>query len=610
MIKLNNMSSKKEADKLNSRTRKQVPTKDKWDLEAIYSSPKLWEEHLKVLKTDFPEIKNWEEKLNDADSVYCCLDLYFNLLRKIDLLKIYSSLKQTENFGDKKSTERASKMDDFNSSFSVTTAFIETELVSKDPDFLEELMKEERFDRFIPFLKDIIRRKQFFLSLREEKLLSAFQDILCSHEELFNIFDSNDLTFPNVKRGDEIFSITHGSYGELIRNSDREIRKQTMEGFNGSYRQFRATLAKNLSNHIKSRCIEARMRKYPHVLDLFLHDKEIPHSIYKSLFQATRDHLPLLHKYCDIRKRKLRLDELHWYDLYVPITNEVSKKYSYDEAVDLTLKSVNPLGQEYVDTLKQGLTTQKWVDKYENKGKKSGAFSWGCYDSYPYILLNYNGTLDSVSTLAHETGHSIHSHLSKNTQPYGKSDYVTFIAEIASTFNEWLLNEFMMKLPDDDTRIFMVNRTLENIRLTLFRQTMFAEFEVFLYDHVWNGGSLTPDLMEETYYKLNTDYYGPEVVIDDIVSSEWSRVPHFFYNFYVYQYATSLACSSYFSDKVLSDSSNKERDNYLELLKSGGSDTPINLLKNAGLDVTDPGYIDSLMKRFKILLDKFEELTN
>ncbi len=586
--------------------RDEVSIDDQWDLESVYPNIERWELSFRNVTDSLPGIKVYTGKLNTKAQILDCLDLFFAVDRTLGKLCEFAEHKGNEDLANRENRERVGRARDLNTAFSSATAFIEPELASLEITFLKELLEDRQFEDYDFYLQKVIRNKEHLLSLAEEELLAQFEEIREAPHEIFGKLSDNDLIFPDVEKEGKPIGVTCGSYQVLIEDPDRNVRKGVTGSILSTYKQFRTTFAESLYAHIKQNVVMARVRNHSSALGMFLHANNIPASVYKTLFSVARESLGLLDRYCKIRRKKLKLDDLHGYDLYVPLIKNIKNRFSYDEAVDMVVESVAPLGSNYVQKLKAGLTHERWVDRYENKGKHSGAYSGGAYDTRPFILMNYNGTLDSVSTLTHEGGHSMHKYLAIKAQPSPKHRFVIFTAEVASILNQFLLNHYLLQNAGKEMRAFVINQELEDIRTIFFRQVMFAEFEAGLYEHVWNGGVLTPDFMEELHYNLNREYY-KSVVIDDLIRSEWSRVPHFYYDFYVYQYATSLACSYYFSSQIL-NGGKKELDNYLNLLRAGGSDYPINLLKKAGLDVTNPKYLISLMKRFETLLDEFEKI--
>lgn len=587
--------------------RKEVKETDKWDLESVYSDSKAWEADLKKVESLAEEIANFKKTLADKKNAFICLKKFFYCCEIFEKLYNYAHRRADEDLGDSENGVLVGKIDGFYAKLGIITAFIEPEFAACDNQYLEELLFDKSFSDYTTFIKSIMRDKKHLLTEKEEALLSGLSEILDSPRNIASKLINVNMSFKPIRCEGGNQELTDGNFRKYLEHKDRRVRKRAMKNTFHAYRNFRDTLSESLTAHIKGNVAIAKARHYPHILDLFLNHNAIPSSVYKTLFSAANDNLPLLQRYCEVRKKAMNLRKLHWYDLYVPIVAGVSNTFSYDKATDIVRKAVVPLGNEYAEKLFAGLTGERWVDKFENKGKMIGAYSAGSYESKPFILMNYNDTLDSLYTLGHEGGHSMHSLFSSLAQPYPKYEYTIFLAEIASTFNENLISEYLLEGADKSMRAYILNKKLESIRNTFFRQTMFAEFEAMLYDEVWNGNILTPDYIEKEYFKLNRKYYGPNVVIDDEIHFEWSRIPHFFYNFYVYQYATGIACASYFTKEVL-QGGDKERNNYLNMLHAGGSDYPVSILKKAGLDVTKPDYILATMKDFEETLNEFEKL--
>ncbi len=585
--------------------RNQVKNSDKWNLSLMYVDSKAWDDSFNKVKKQIIQIERRKERFFTKEEIYSCLNYFFSLSNDIEKLYSYAQRKFDEDVAKNESNIRLNSIKDLYNLFCEKTIFINIILSKKNIKFLNSILKDSRFRDYKFFIKKIIREKKYILSDLEETILAKLEETKDYSYNVFGKINNNDLKFPEIKKNNKNIEITHSNFILLLQDKDRKIRKEAMKKLFSSYKEFKETLSQNLFQHIKNNINFSNIRKHDSAISSFCFEDDIKSSIYENLFKETNKNLHLLHRYCALRKKALSYDKLYWYDLYVPLVKDVNKKISYDKGIELVLESIKPLGEAYIEVASKGLKKERWVDKYENQGKKSGAYSSCVYGNPPYILMNFNGTLDSVNTLAHELGHSMHSYLSTQNQPYSNYNYSIFLAEIASTFNEQLLEKYLLEKGDKKTKLSIVNKQLENIRQTFFRQTMFAEFEKNLYDHVQDGGMLTADFLEKEYYKINKKYYGKDVELDESISSEWSRIPHFFYNFYVYKYATGIAMSSYFFDSVL-NGGKKELDNYLNLLKSGGSDFPVNLLKKSGLDINDSGYIKNLMKKFEALLDKFE----
>jgi oligoendopeptidase F len=479
------------------------------------------------------------------------------------------------------------------------------------PASIENYFKDSRLQPYRFYLEKILRMRPHTLTADKEELLAMAGKALQTSPKAFSALNNADFKFDRIKDSKGLeHELTHGLYQLYLRSEDRELRKNAFETLHGKFAEFENTLSELIYGEIQSHVFYARARKYKSSLEAALFPKRIPETVYSSLIGAVRKGLPSLHRYVSLRKKILQIQEIHFYDLYVPLVSHVDMKMDYPKAEELVIESAAPLGPEYQLLLSTGLTREKWVDRYENKNKRSGAYSSGCFDSFPYILMNYRGILKDVFTLAHEAGHSMHSQLSRMHQPYHYSHYPIFVAEVASTFNEELLMHLLLqKATRKEEKLFLINEKLEDIRGTLFRQTMFAEYELRLHEYVEKEIPLTPHLLKETYRSLNKDYFGPETYIDAEIDYEWSRIPHFYYNFYVYQYATGISAALALSEKVLSGDKNA-REDYLTFLKKGGSLYPIDLLKIAGVDMSENFAVEATIKKFDSLVSELENLTS
>ncbi len=440
-------------------------------------------------------------------------------------------------------------------------------------------------------------------------LLALSGQALQGYHKAFGAINDADFEFGSIKneKGEDL-PLSHASYGLYMREQDRTLRKNAFDKMHGQYEKYENTLCELLGGVVQSHVFHSRARKYESCLDAALYPKNVDTAVYHSLIQAVNDNIGTLHKYIALREKIMGVGTLHLYDMYVPLTSEFDIKMSFDKASDLIIDSVAPLGSEYQDILAKGLKGDGWVDRYENKNKRSGAYSSGCYDSMPYILMNYKDVLRDVFTLAHEAGHSMHSFLSHKNQPYQYGDYPIFLAEVASTFNEELLMQEMLKRSQStEEKIFLINMKIEDIRATLFRQTMFAEFELMIHTKAEKSEPLTPQVLKEEFYNLNRKYFGPDVDIDEIAKIEWARIPHFYYNFYVYQYATGISAALALSERVL-NGGDAERNDYLNFLKSGCSRYPVETLKLAGVDMNTPEPVKSAIQKFDGLVDELGKL--
>jgi len=587
--------------------RKNMPICDCWDIESLYTNNKTWNEDYEKVMHLSEELLKYKGALNNSETILECLRLHSSIEQIFERLYDFAMRKEDEDTANGISIKRAGKIYELLSKLATAKAFIDPELSNQSDEFLAQLSLEPDFTDYVLYLKKLSRGKKHLLLTEQEELLASLSETLGVPKLIAEKLRDADMQFPKILVDGKRVEVSNSNFGVLREHPDRKVRKATTEKYFGTYKNFRTTLATTLIAHIKYNVTEARARKHQFIMDYFLHNKGMGSTVYKTLFQVANEHLHLLHRYSDIRRRKLGLKKLFWHDLYVPILSSIDYKFEYDKAVEIVLAAIEPLGKEYVATLRQGLTTERWVDRIPNKGKRSGAYSAGTYNGKPFILMSYRDRLEDVSTLAHEAGHSMHSYLAMNAQPFPRYDYTIFIAEIASTLNENLLSEYLLRDANDTLRSYIINNQLESVRTTFFRQVMFAEFEAMLYERTWNGEQLSADDLEEAYFKLNQRYYGPDTMINEVIRHEWSFIPHFFYNFYVYQYATGLSCATFFSEKILSGEPNA-LEAYMKLLRAGGSDYPAILLKNAGLDVSKSDYLLALMKKFEEWLDAFDAL--
>jgi oligoendopeptidase F len=472
--------------------------------------------------------------------------------------------------------------------------------------YLDQLPELRIYSRFF---EEIERQKAHILSEAEEKILAESADLADSSGMIFGMLDNADLKFPYIRdeNGEEA-ELTKGRYSKFIESPDRRVRQDAFKALYDSYGKLRNTLGATLNSSVKSDIFYAKVRRFKSALQASLDGDNIPETVYERLIEVVHGFLPELNRYLRLRKKLLGLDDLHMYDLYTPLLPEYRKNFEYHEAKQLVLEGLSPLGEEYIKLARHGLESG-WVDVYENEGKTSGAYAWGAYETHPYILLNYQGKLRDVFTIAHEMGHAMHSYYSNHSQPYINAGYRIFVAEVASTVNEALLMEDLLRKTEDRLeKEYLINQYLEQFRTTVFRQTMFAEFEKIIHQEVENGGALTTDWLTDCYLELNRQYYGQETVIDPEIGLEWSRIPHFYTGFYVYKYATGYAAAIALSRRIL-EQGGEARLQYLGFLKGGDSDYPLNLLRRAGVDMESPAPVEAALNVFKQLIDELAGLT-
>ncbi len=601
-----------EQTNLGRKERKDVLEKDTWDLQPLFLSRSEWDTELQSI-----ENTNWEEIVRPflcqptltSTDIKKLFNTLFSYERRLKKLYTYAHLVHDQDTSDDVSKKAYKKAQIQYIQFSEAFSWLEPKLISLGKEKLHSLVQDPLLAEYRIILERIIRLQEHTLTENEERLLAMSMKATGAGGRAFRAISDSDFQFtPAVDSQGNSHEVTHASYGLLLRSKDRTLRKNAFLSLHSQFASYKNTLTEMLSGEVEQHWFYARAKRFSSCLEAALFPKAINVEVYRSLIQAVRKHLPLLHSYMKLRKEIMGVEELHMWDLYVPLIQEVDLQMEYDEAVKTILSSLKPMGKEYVSNLQKGLGIERWVDKFENKAKRSGAYSSGCYDSHPYILMNYKNILRDVFTLAHEAGHSMHSYLSKKSQPYQYADYEIFVAEVASTFNEALLAaELLHKAQNNQEKAYIINEKLEDIRGTLFRQTMFAEFELFIHESIEKNQPLTPALLEEYYHNLNKEYFGPYVTVDPEISIEWARIPHFYYNFYVYQYATGISAALALVDKVQKEG-DSARDSYIEFLRGGSSLFPIDLLKRAGVDMNTNEPVDRAMQYFASLLEKFQFL--
>ncbi len=592
-------------------SREEIPDQFKWKLTDIYSSNEAWEVDFKRLKGLLEEMKGKEpDFLKSAANILSVLQLKDAIGMVLDKLFVYARMHKDENNANSVYQAMTDRIQSLATEAGGVISFIVPAVVTLDSEQLRKYLNElPELRIYKRFFDEIQRQKAHILSAAEEKLLAESADLADSSGTIFGMLDNADLKFPSIRDEDEEeVELTKGRYTKFLESPDRRVRKEAFHALYGSYGKLRNTLGATLNASIKSDAFYARVRHFQSSLQASLDGDNIPEAVYNRLIQVVHNYLPELNRYLKLRKKMLGLDDLHVYDLYTPLLPEFRKSFDYQEAKKTVLEGLQPLGDDYINIARKGLESG-WVDVYENEGKTSGAYAWGAYDSHPYILLNYQGKIRDVFTIAHEMGHAMHSYHSNHAQPYINAGYRIFVAEVASTVNEALLMEYLLKQTNDKLeKQYLVNQYLEQFRTTVFRQTMFAEFEKITHEELENGGALTTDWLSERYLELNQQYYGQETVIDPEVALEWSRIPHFYTGFYVYKYATGYAAAIALSRRIL-EQGEEARQQYLEFLKGGDSDFPLNLLRRAGVDMESTAPIEAALDVFKGLIDELAELT-
>lgn len=588
--------------------RDEISEEFKWKLEKIFKDEKEWEDEFKKLQQEVPKYSEFQGKLNDKEEILKYLEFNEEVSRKAESLYVYAHMKCDEDTTNQKTQSMMNKIDAYMAEFSSKTAFFVPEILSLKDGFIESLLKDdERFEKYDFLLKDILKEKEHILTKDMEELLALASDCLDAPSTIHNMLTNADMTFDEIKDEDgEMVELTEGNYSSFIKSKDRSVRKEAFEKLFGEYKKFENTLAASLTASIKSFNFSASVRKYKSPLEASLAPNDIPLSVYEKAIETIDNNLSSLHRYVRLKKKLLGVDEMHMYDLYVPIIEVEKEHIDFDKAVKMANEGLSPLGKEYLDIFNEGINNG-WVDIYQNKGKRGGAYSWGGYDTMPYVLLNYNYELNDVSTLVHEMGHSIHSYYSRKTQDYYYAGYTLFCAEVASTTNEALLIHYQIENEKDKKKkLYLINQELEQIRTTVFRQLMFAEFELYTHNALHEGEALTAADYNEKWHELNKKYFGEDMVVDEGIDVEWSRIPHFYNDFYVYQYATGYAAASAFAKSII-EGKEGAVEKYKGFLKSGGSKYPIDILKDAGVDMTTSEPLEATIQRFNELLDMMEK---
>ncbi|EES91070.1 oligoendopeptidase F [Clostridium botulinum] len=586
------------------KTRDEIKSEDKWNIEKIYSNVGEWENDFYKLKEKAKEFEKYKGKLSNPDELLGFLRLDEEVSRLGEKLLVYAFLKGDEDTSNNVNQALRTKIEMYFSELSSLSAFFVPEILSYDKKVIEDAInKLPELKVYEVMLERILKRKPHTLTTEMEEMLAAVSDNLNAPSNIFSILTNADMTFPVIKdeEGKDV-ELTEGNYSIFIKSKDIRVRMAAFKALFNTYKHFKNTLATSLTSSIKNFSFIAKTRKYNSSIESSLEPNDIPIEVYDNVIKTINENLDSLHRYVKIKKKLLGLDEIHMYDLYVPVIDTPKEHIEFSKAVEMVNEALKPLGDEYIKIFNNGIK-DRWIDIYENKGKRKGAYSWGTYDTMPYVLLNYNYELNDVSTLAHEMGHSIHSYYSRKEQPYIYANYTLFCAEVASTVNENLLiNNLIKNETDKNKKLYLINTQLEQIRTTVFRQVMFAEFEKITHEKIDNGEPLTSDDLCKIYHELNVKYFGPDMIIDEEIDMEWARIPHFYSDFYVYQYATGYSAANSFVKQIL-DGGEESVEKYKGFLKAGGSDSPINILKKAGVDMTTPKPIEDTINRFNELLD-------
>lgn len=590
--------------------RSQVKVENTWNVEDMYATLDAWKEDLLKLNKLAEELETYKGRMGEsADNLYQALFLDDEISRIGG--KAYSYAERCSDV-DTANTENQALVMQIRTLFVALgekSAFMTPEILEIPGETLEKYYQEKpELLVYRNSLNNILRRKEHMLTAEMEQLLASAGDVTETPENVFSMFNNADLVFPEItdENGEKV-RLTHGRYVPFLESSDRRVREEAFKAMYATYRSYRNTLAAAYTGELKAHWFKAKARKYQSCLEAAVDRTNVPASVYTNLIEAIHQNLDKMYRYVSLRKKILGVDELHMYDLYTPLVKEADVKIPFEQAKQTVYEALAPLGEEYRAVIKEGFEN-RWIDVYENEGKRSGAYSAGVYGVHPYVLLNHNDTLDNMFTLAHEMGHAMHSYLSNKTQPHVDSHYVIFVAEVASTCNEVLLMEHLLKKTTDKVqRAYLINHFLESFRGTVYRQTMFAEFELLTHQMCERGESLTPDVLSNLYYDLNKKYFGEDMVVDEDIAMEWARIPHFYYNFYVYQYATGFSAAVALANRILKEGQPAVED-YLKFLSGGRSKSPIDLLKIAGVDMTTPAPVNAGLEMFGRLIDEMEEL--
>ncbi len=597
---------------MKQKLREEISNEYKWDLEAIYGNKEEFEDELKKIEQEIDKIDKYKDILMESSSnLLECLELDTNISRRLSKAHTYANCYFDSDTGNASYQEMLGKVNNLYQKYSEKISFIEPSILKCDYNTIQKYMEESpKLKSYERNLKEIYRFKKYILSDNEEKIISNLEKALDSSSTTYESLTDTDMTYGNIiDENGESVELTDSNYNKYIKSNDRRVRKEAFDELYRVYSNFKNTICSTIKGNIEANTSIAKIRGYESAIEASLFSDNIDVSVYNNLIDTVSNNLSSLFKYYDLKKKILGLDEMHLYDTYVSIINEKPREYTFDEAKELVKKALSVLGDKYINDLNNAFT-EKWIDIYNNKGKRGGAYSGGSYDTYPYVLLNFEGTLNDVSTLAHELGHSMHSYYSRLNNSYQDSNYKIFVAEVASTVNELLLSKYLLKNTSDKReKLIILNNLLDLFKATIFRQTMFAEFEKNIYEKHEKGEILTAELLCNDYYELNKKYFGNSVYVDDEIKYEWERIPHFYYYFYVYKYATGLSAACYIVNSILSGSKDA-LDNYLKFLTLGGSMDPLDELKVAGIDMTKPEAILSAIHMFDEILEEFEQLYN
>jgi oligoendopeptidase F len=592
--------------------RSEIEADYKWVLEDIYNSTGQWEADYKSARESLPSMANLSGKLGDSpEDLSRILKLYTDLMKRVEKIFVYAHLKKDEDNTNQDSQALLDRARSLLVETESTFSFLIPDILKIDPQKLRKLIRQDKYlADYTHFLEDINRKREHILSPDKEKILALSGELADSPALIFGMIDNADIKFPAVKdEKNRSVELTKGRYSKFMESRNRRVRMDSFNALYDTYGKLKNTLSSTLASNVKKDIFFSRVRNYSSSIEAALFDDNVDVSVYDNLISSVSGNLEPMYRYMDLRKKALGLDRLHMYDIYVPIVPDVDFSIPYQKAKEMVAESLRPLGEIYLKILKDGLDGG-WIDIYENEGKTGGAYSAGFYDTHPYVLMNYENTINNAYTLAHEMGHAMHTYFSNKNQPYIRAGYKIFVAEVASIMNEILLtNHLLETLKDGKKKQYILNYYLEQFRSTVYRQTMFAEFEKTIHSNAENQIPLTAGSLSEIYHDLNKKYYGEKIVIDPRVDLEWARIPHFYMSFYVYKYAIGFAAAVSLSEKIISGE-REALEGYLEFLSSGSSDYPIELLKKAGVDMTSPGPLERALKIFSRLVDEMGSYLN
>jgi len=589
-------------------TRSEIADDMKWDLSPIYKTVEQWESDFSGIDPLVDAILRFKGQLgNSAQTLSDCFKAQDEMERFIEKIYTFAHLESDQDTSNSETRSRVDRIAAKFAEISGKTAWFEPELLALSDDIFDNYLKADELSFYNRTLREQARNRPHTLSEKEERILGMSSEVMGAASKTFSILNNADIKFPKVKddSGNEV-ELTHGNYVKFLESGDREVRKNAFNTMYSTFDSYRNTFACTLGANVKKDVLKAELRNFPDALAASLHPDNVPETVYNNLISTVHSNLPALHRYYDLRRKVLKLNKLDMCDVYNPLISESKIEVSWNQACEWVKESCKPLGEEYC-TIMERAFDERWIDVYENKGKRSGAYSSGCYDTNPYVLMNFSGTLNDVFTLAHELGHSMHSYYSRHVQDYHYSSYKIFVAEVASTTNELLLHDYLMKKNEDKGfRLYLLNHLVDGFKGTVYRQTMFAEFEKEIHERVERGEPLTPDTLCKYYYDLNKKYHGEAVEPDIKIEMEWARIPHFYYNFYVYKYATGFSAAAALSKNILCGDKGK-LDAYLSFLKAGGSKDALDIMKDAGVDLSTPAPINSALEEFAEVVTELEK---